>query len=75
MGRRLSRMLQSKTCRSRQHDEAMKDFDASQESMEKLQAAEKRMNDGEAKFADAVVDSEKRKADGQLWQVSRLISP
>ena len=51
---------------TRQHDEAMKDFDALQESMEKLQAAEKRMNDGEAKFADAVVDADKRKADGQL---------
>ena len=51
---------------TRQHDEAMNDFDALQESMEKLQAAEKRMNDGEAKFADAVVDADNRKADGQL---------
>ena len=51
---------------TRQHDEAMKDFDALWESVEKLQEAEQRMKDGEAKLGDAVVDAEERKAKGQL---------
>lgn len=51
---------------TRQHNDAMKDFDALWESVEKLQDAETRMKEGEAKFGDAVVDAEERKANGQL---------